>query len=150
MNLKEQIMADMKVAMKEGDQAKLTVLRGLQAVFSNKLIEKRSSGEDSLSDMEMLAIVMSEAKKRRDSIDAFTQGGRADLAEKETQELKLLEIYLPQQLSREEVEQKVTAILSANPEVTDIGSAMKLVMESLRGQADGKVISEIVKQKFNA
>ena len=151
MTLKEQVMADVKEAMKAGNQEKLTVLRGLQAALANRLIEKRASdGTDAeLTAEESLKVISSEAKKRRDSIEAFSSGGRSDLAEKEKTELGFIETYLPAQLSRDEIEAKVSALLSANPEVKDLGGAIRLVMAELQGQADGKIVSEIIKQKLN-
>src|SRR3989338_3249784 len=106
MNLKDQIMTDLKTAMKSGEQARLTVLRGLLSTFNNKAIEKRakSGKEETLTDDEILSCLMTEAKKRKDSIALYTQGNRADLAASEKQELEIIQAYLPKQLSKEETE----------------------------------------------
>ncbi|PIR87713.1 MAG: glutamyl-tRNA amidotransferase [Candidatus Harrisonbacteria bacterium CG10_big_fil_rev_8_21_14_0_10_45_28] len=149
MSIKEQISADIKTAMKSKDSVKLMVLRGLSSSFSNKEIELRSSGKEA-TDEDYLKVVASEAKKRKDSIEAFTSGGRADLADKEKVELEILSGYLPTQMSREEAEAKVKSILESNPEAkTNIGQAMKLVMAEIGQSADGKMISELVRQFIN-
>jgi hypothetical protein len=150
MSLKQRVLDDIKAAMKAGDTAKLVVLRGINSAFSNKLIEQRAVNELELSDETALKVLMSEAKKRRDSIEAFKQAKRDDLAEKEQAELLLIQQYLPSQLSDSETKTKIEQILAQHPEADTLPLAMKIVMQELKGQADGKLISDAIKQKFNA
>lgn len=149
MTIKEKVSEDTKNAMKNKDSGKLVVLRGLSSSFSNKEIELRSSGKDA-EDVDYMKVIANEAKKRRDSIEAFIAGGRADLADKEKAELEILSVYLPKQISREEIEEKVKSILENHPEAkANIGQAMKLVMAEIGQSADGKLISELVRQYIN-
>lgn len=146
--LKERLAEDLKAAMKNADQKTVGVLRFLIAAINNKEIEKRGKGGDSvLTDEEVAQVLMSEAKKRKDSIAAFEEGGRIDLAGKEREELEIIQRYLPEQLSAEETEKVVEKIL-AETGVKDFGQAMKAVMRELKGKADGKTVSEIIKKKL--
>ena len=141
--LKEKLTDDLKTAMKSADQLTVGVLRLLMAAIKNKEIEKRTQ----LSEEEVLQVLSSEAKKRKDSIDVFSQGGREDLAKKEREELLILEQYLPKQLSAEETEQIITRVL-ARVSIKEFGPVMKEVMKELKGKADGKLVSEIIKKKL--
>lgn len=145
--LKEKLTDDLKTAMKNADQLTVGVLRLLIAAIKNKEIEKRAQ----LSDEEVLQVLSSEAKKRKDSIDMFNRGGREDLAKKEKEELSILEQYLPKQLSAEEVkkiiEDKIETLRSASGDIS-FGNTMKEVMKELKGKADGKLVSEIIKEKL--
>lgn len=148
MTLKEQIMGEIKAAMKAGDSTKLTTLRGLITTINNRTIEKRGQGGgDTLTEDEVMACIQKEAKKRRESIEAFIQGGRPELADGEKAELVILEAYLPKQMSANEIESIVNTIL-AKEKPADFGSAMKLVMAELKGKGDAKIISEAVKKKL--
>lgn len=149
MSLKDQISQDLKVAMKDGATLKLSVLRGVNASISNKLIEKRTQdgAEAELADEDILAVVMSEAKKRKEAKEAFEKGGREDLSKNEAAELEILQAYLPKQLSEEETKQKIEEILSSS-QASNFGEAMKIVMAELRGIADAKVITQLIKAKF--
>jgi len=142
-------LADIKNAMKAKEAEKLTVLRSIHSRFSTALLEKKvAKGEDQvLTDQEMLEILLNEAKKRKDSIQSFGDAGRPELAAAEKMELDIIETYLPTQLSPEETRAEVEKIL-AEQSPTDMGAAMKIVMAELRGKADTKFASEIVKQKF--
>lgn len=134
--------------MKGADQITVGVLRLLISAINNKAIEKRGkSGSDILTDDEVTQSVMSEAKKRNDAIGMFERGGRQDLADKEKEELEILKKYLPQQLSKEETEKAVAKIISEKG-AKDFGSVMKEVMKELKGKADAKLISEIIKEKL--
>lgn len=137
----------MKTAMKAGDSGTLTTLRGLIAVLNNKGIEKRAKTgtEEPLTDEEITSALLTEAKKRKESIAVFTQGGRADLAENESKELEVIQAYLPKQLSAEETEQAVLAELTKSG-AKEFGPAMKTVMAALRGKADAALVTEIVKK----
>ena len=142
--LKEKLTDDLKTAMKNADQLTVGVLRLLMAAIKNKEIEKRTQ----LSEEEVLQVLSNEAKKRKDSIDVFSQGGREDLAKKEREELLILEQYLPKQLSAEETEQIINRVLT-RVSVKEFGPVMKEVMKELKGKADGKLVSGIIKKKLS-
>lgn len=154
--LKDTILGDLKVAMKSKDELKTSVLRGLIASLNNRAIEKRTQatqgGQDSkdepLTDEDVLSCLQKEAKKRRESIEAFQKGGRAELAEKEQTELKILEQYLPKQLSASETESEVVKIIQTL-KTKDLKSAMPAVMASLKGRADTKLAAELVKKHLS-
>jgi len=147
MSLLEKLTQDLKEAMKAGNAGKVSVLRMLNSALKNKAIEK---GKDaSLTDEEAMQVLMREAKKRKESILAFEQGGRPDLADNEKKELAILEVYLPQQMSREEAVAVVEKVLAGLADKSNAGLVMKAVMAELKGKADGKMISEIVKEKLS-
>ena len=143
MGLRELIDGDIKVAMKAGAKDKVSALRMLAASLKNKEIDKRRP----LTDDEVVDTVRSLIKQRRDSIEQFAKGGRQDLVDKETAEVAVLEVYLPQQLSREEVESLVReAIGQTGAQGTkDMGKVMKALIPLLGGRADNKLVSELVK-----
>jgi uncharacterized protein len=142
MTLKETLMNDMKTAMKSGDAVTLGVLRMIISAVRNKEIEKKT---ESLSDADTLAVLTTDAKKRKDSIDAFTKAGRKDLANKEKEELETMQKYLPAQMSAADVDKKVAAIVKKLGS-KEMGPAMKAVMAELRGKADSGMINEAVKK----
>ena len=143
MALKEQITADIKTAMKSGDSAKLTVLRGLSSVINNKAIDKKAP----LTDEEIQLALGTEAKRRKESATAFTAGGRKDLADNELAELTIIQTYLPEQMTQAETEKAVADILTTTG-LKEFGPAMKAVMSELRGKADAAAITEIIKKKL--
>ena len=145
MNLKEQISEDIKNALKAGDSFTAGVLRMVVAALQNKSIEKRGKGEEEeLTQEEILEILAREAKKRKEAIELYKQGDRQELADNEEKELAIIEKYLPQQMSKEEVVEIVLAIIEKNkPE--NFGEAMKLVMAELKGKPDGKMVAEVIK-----
>ncbi len=146
MPLLEKLTQDIKEAMKSGNAGKVGVLRMLSSALKNRAIEK---GKDAvLTDEEAVQVLAREAKKRKESVEAFEKGGRPDLAEKEKIELVLVEAYLPKQMSREEVVSAVEKVLSGLSDKSNQGLVMKTVMAELKGKADGKMISEIVKEKL--
>jgi uncharacterized protein YqeY len=135
--------------MKARDQGRLSALRMLKAAIMNKGVEK---GRD-LDDAEVLQVVSSLVKQRRDSVEQFSKAGRTDLVEKETGEIAVLERYLPPAASAEEIEAAVTAAISetgaASPK--DMGKVMKAVMPKLAGKnADGRTINDAVRRKLGA
>ena len=148
MNLKEQISEDIKSALKAGDSFTAGVLRMVMAALQNKSIDKRAKGEEEeLTQEEILEILAREAKKRKEAIELYKQGDRQELAESEEKELAIIEKYLPQQMSREEVVAVVSTIIEKNkPE--NFGEAMKLVMAELKGKADGKIVAEVIKEQL--
>ena len=146
MSLLQKLNDDLKSALKAGDAGKLGTLRMLSASIKNQAITK---GKDAvLSDEEVMEVLRREAKKRKESVEAFEKGGRPDLAEKEKTELALIEVYLPKQMSREGVVSMVEKVLAGLADKSNQGLVMKAVMAELKGKADGKMISEVVKEKL--
>ena len=146
MALKERIDADLKAAMKDKDAARLSVVRMLKSAIKYREIEVMKP----LDDAGIEAVVASEIKRRRDSVEQYRAGHREDLASKEEAEIAVLQGYLPQQLTTDEVAAKVDdAIARAGAKgPKDMGAVMKLLMPEVQGRADGKVVSELVKQKL--
>lgn len=148
MLLQEQIVNDLKESMKVGNQLGTGVLRMVISAIRNKAMEKQpKKSAEGLTDAEVLQILNTEAKKRREASAAFIKGQRQDLADKEQQELVIIQKYLPAQLDVVVIEKAVSRIIKNN-KFSDFGQAMKAVMNELRGQADAKIISEIVKKKL--
>lgn len=148
--MKAKILKDTKDAMRSKDELRLSVLRMVSSAIHNKEIEKRAkSGKvEELTEEETVAVVRSEVKKRRDAIIEFEKGNRKDLADKESAELKILEGYLPQELSDEEIE-KIVKEVTAEFGVGDpkqFGRVMGEVMKRARGQASGDRVSAVVKR----
>jgi len=147
-NLNQQIAADLTAAMKAKDAARLSALRMLKAAIMNKgMVEK---GRD-LNDAEVLQVVASLVKQRRDSIDQFAKAGRTDLVEKETGEIAILEHYLPPAASADEIDAAVADAIAetgaSSPK--DMGKVMKAVMPKLAGKnVDGRTINETVRRKL--
>jgi uncharacterized protein len=147
MTLKEQIVGDMIAAMKAKDAARTSTLRMLKSAISYREIEK---GGD-LDDEELSKLLRSQVKQRRDSVDQYQKGGRQDLAEKELAEIVIIEGYLPQAASVDEIEQAVTAAIAETgaASVKEMGAVMKATMVLLAGKnPDGRVVSETVKKKL--
>jgi uncharacterized protein YqeY len=148
MALNEKIAADLTAAMKAKDAARLSALRMLKAAVTNKgMVEK---GRD-LEDAEVLQVVASLVKQRRDSIEQFTKAGRTDLVDKETAEIAILEHYLPPAVSPEEIEAAVAAAIAETgaSSVKEMGKVMKAVMPKLAGKnADGKAVNDAVRRKL--
>lgn len=148
MSLKEKINNDLKDAMRGKKADELSVLRMLLSAIKDKEISLRQGEEVSLSDEQVLSVIASEVKKRKDSVVAYEQGGRDDLASKENNEIKILEKYLPEQMSGEELEKIIREIVGtqnfAFPQ--DFGKIMGQVMPKVKGRADGNRISEMVKK----
>ncbi len=145
--LKEKIMSDIKEAMKAGEAVRLGVLRMLVSSLNNAKIEKRAkTGADAeLTDEEVMSTIIREAKKRKESIAVFEQGNRADLAEGERAELKILETYLPAQMSEAEVRASLEKIVAAAP-VKEFGAIMKDASKGFKGKADGALVAKILKE----
>jgi uncharacterized protein YqeY len=149
MTLNEQIASSITTAMKAKDAATLSALRMLKAAIMNKGVEK---GRD-LDDGEVLQVVATLVKQRRDSIDQFSKAGRTDLVEKENSELAVLEHYLPPAVSAEEIDAAVDAAIaeSGATSAKDMGKAMKAVMPKLAGKnVDGKAVNDAVRRKLGA
>lgn len=143
MGLRDKIDADTKNALKSGAKDKVSTLRMLNAALKNKQIDKRRP----LTEEEVIETVRSLIKQRKDSIEQFSKGGRQDLVDKETAEVAVLETYLPQQLAREELEVMVRDAISQTGAqgARDMGKVMKALIPMVGGRADGKLVSELVK-----
>ena len=148
MGLREQLDADMKSALREKDQVKLSTVRMIKSAMKYKETEPGAKGP--LDEAGILQVVTSEIKKRRDSISEYEKAGRTDLAEQEKAELAVLEAYLPEQLTAEELEKEVAAAIAEagaqGPK--DMGKVMKILTPRIQGRADGKTAADLVKQKL--
>lgn len=146
MHLVEQLEHDLAAAMRERDQVRLQVLRLLKSAIKNQQIEV---GHE-LDEREMLAVLQKEAKKRRDSIDAYGKAGRDDLVQEEAAELKEIEGYLPAQMSQDEVRAVVKEVLAAGTyDISQMGQVMGQVMAKVQGQADGSQVQKIVREELS-
>lgn len=141
--VRDQLRSDLRDAMRAKDVPRRNTIRMVEAAIKNAEIEKRGT---ELAESDILAILQRQVKQRRESIEQFTQGGRDDLAEKERVEIGIIEAYLPQQLSRDEVEVRARAVIeqvgAAGP--GDRGKVMGMLMKDLRGQADGSLVNAVV------
>ena len=143
--LLDKIQADINQALRDRNQMKVNCLRFLLGAVFNLQIEKYPpSVGGSLTDDDILTVITKQVKTHKESIEMFAKGGRADLVSKETAELTILESYLPQQLTEEEIAVIVQKIKEANSGA-DFGTLMKLVMAELKGKADGAVVSKYVR-----
>jgi uncharacterized protein YqeY len=151
MALKDQIMADLKQAMKDKDQDKLKVLRSLKAKLLEREISERKEGEATLSDEQTIEVLMKAAKQRKESIEQFGEGGREDLVASEEAELEIINSYLPKMLSEEEVRdvarEKIEALGAEN--MADMGKVMGVMMQELKGKAEGSLVSKVVKEELS-
>ena len=149
MSLKQQIISDLTASMKAQDAARTSTLRMVKAGVVNREIEK--GGE--LDDDEMAKLLRSMVKQRRDSIEQFEKGGRSELVAKEQAEITVIEAYLPQAASQEEIEKAVANAIAETgaASMKDMGRVMKAAQAALAGKnADGKTVSEVVKAKLSA
>ena len=151
MSLKDRISDQIKTAMKAKDKLRLETVRGIKKVILEKESEIRGKGREELTEEEELAIVMQLAKQRRDSIKQFTDAGRDELADKEAKELKILEEYLPAQLSDADIEAAVDEAIAKTgaTSMREMGKVMGPVMAKLKGQADGNKVQSVVKAKLS-
>ena len=149
MSLKQQIISDLTASMKAQDAARTSTLRMVKAAFMNREIEK--GGE--LDDEDMLKLLRSLVKQRRDSVEQYENGGRQELADKEKSEIVVIEAYLPQAASRDEIEKAIDAVLAETgaTSMKDMGRVMKAAQTALAGKnADGRVVSDLVKTKLSS
>lgn len=147
MSLLKKIDEDLIKALKAGDKAGATVLRGLKSDIKYKQIEK---GED-LTDDDVIGILSTAAKKRRESIEQFRSGNRADLADKESSELEIITGYLPEQLTEDELVEMIRASIEATgaDSPAKLGLVMKDLMPKVKGKADGKLVSRLVNESLS-
>ena len=141
--LTERIEADYKTAFKAREQRRIDTLRLIKAAVQRVSSEKR---KDTLDDAEMLQVLNQQVKQRRETLEAAKKGGRQDVAAQATEELAILNVYLPQQLSPETLKQLIDeAVQSAG---TNQGQVMKYVMQKAAGAADGKLVSQLVAERL--
>jgi hypothetical protein len=148
MSIKEQLNAELKEAMRNKETARRDAIRLLLSAIRNAEIDKGSE----LSEQETVTLFQKQAKQRRESIEAFEQGGRSDLAETERGQLAVIEGYLPQQMSEDDIREVVRAeIARAGVRGTaEIGRVMGPLMGKLRGKADGSVVQRITREELGA
>ena len=151
MALKDQLANDLKDAMRAGDALRRDVVRSLMAAVRNTEIARvnvkdESASRQDLSDADVLDVMQKQAKQRRESIEEYTKGGRADLANAETAELAIIEAYLPQQLTRDQVMAEVREVLAATGASGpgDKPKVMPAAIARMKGRADGRMINEVV------
>ena len=165
MALKEKIQDDLKTALKDGKAAEVSVLRMLLAALANRETEKRTKiwkqkpelkteeleKESQLTDEETVEAAANEIKKRREAIELYEKGGRPELAEKEKKEMEVLQKYLPEQFSEEEIRALVKEAVSKTgaKEMKDMGKVMAELMLKVKGKADAGLISKIVKNSLS-
>lgn len=147
MSISDQIMADMKTAMKNRDKETLNTVRMLKSALMN---EKIKLGHDLTSDEE-IKVLNSELKQRKESLDEFIKGNREDLADETRKEIKIVQKYLPKQLDPEQLAKIVAETIEETGAKgkSDFGKVMKAIMPKLKGRADGKEVSKLVSQKLN-
>jgi len=147
MSLYKTIKDGIKDAMIKKDTLRLTVLRNISATFTNEMLAKKITTPE-LADEDAVAIVRRLVKQRKDSIEQFTKGNRMDLVKNEQDEMKILESFLPQMMSREEIEKVVKAKIASAGTVdkTKLGQFMGGIMKELKGKADGMLVKEILEE----
>lgn len=143
--LEERILNEYKEAMKSRDSVKASVLSFLRAEFMNVAVAKK---KNSLDDSEAIAVIKKQIKQHQDSIEQFKKGNRADLSEKEEKELLILKTYLPPELSAEQIKKIIEEAVSVTGASTikDMGRVMKEVTAKVSGQADGRLVSDLVRE----
>jgi len=163
MTLKEKINADYKEAFKAKEEKKVSVLRMLNAAIKNKEVEKRVKlakeiaddaeleKQSQLNDEEVLTVIGSQASRRKDSIAQYEEGGRPELATQEKEELAILAVYLPAEMSEDEIRKNVQEAIkeSGASGVADLGKVMKVLMPRVKGKADGNLVNQIVKAELS-
>ena len=149
MNLSERVDSDLKAAMREKNAVKLGVLRMLKAAMTNAAIEKGAQGQ--LSDADATQAIRKQVKQRQDSIESFEKGGRAELAAKEKDELSILQSYLPQGMSADEISKVVRETIAevGASSKAQMGAVMKALQAKVAGRADGKTLSAEVQRQLS-
>lgn len=144
MSLKDKLTEDLKQTIRQRNELGRSTLRLVMAAIKNAEIEKRRE----LGEGELLAIIAKEARQRRESIAQFEKGGRQDLADREKAELQILVAYLPEQLSREEIEAQARQIIEETgaASLAQMGQVMRRLMPLMQGKADGKLVNQVVKE----
>ncbi len=147
MDFTDRLHRELQAALKAGRKVEASTLRLLLTAVKNREVEKRGQ----LSEPEILQVIVKESNQRREAIQQFRQGGREDLARQEEAELQILEKFLPQAISPEELSAKVREAIAATgaKSVKDMGKVMSHLMAQLAGRADGKVVSQLVRQELS-
>jgi uncharacterized protein YqeY len=147
MNLQSEISSALKDAMREKNETKLASLRSVLTAIKNKEKEVRRS----LEDPEVISLISTQIKQRKESIDHYRKAGREDLAKAEESEMHILQGYMPEELSADEMSQALDEVISEVGAVSikDMGKVMKAAMAKLAGRADGRVINEMVREKLS-
>lgn len=150
MSLKDQITEAIKAAMKSRDKLRLETVRSIKKTLLEKEVSVRPTGQSELTEAQEIEVLVQQAKQRRDSIEQYRQAGRDDLADKEAQELAIIEEYLPQQLSDAQIETLIDQIVAevGATSAKDMGKVMGPAMQQLKGKADGKKVQEWVKARL--
>ena len=145
--LEEKILNDYKEAMKARDSLKSSVLSFLRADMMNLAVAKKKKA---LDDSEVITVIKKQIKQRQDSIEQFTKGDRIEMAEKEKKELELLKPYLPPEISGDEIKKVIEEVVAATAAsgMKDMGRVMKEVNAKIAGQADGKLVSDLVRERL--
>ena len=145
--LKEKLQQEMKEALKSGNSQKRTLLGMVLSAVKNKEIEKR--GE--LVDEDVITVISSEIKKRKDAIEQYEKGGRPELAEGEKKEAEMLMAYMPEQMSEDEIKAEVKKIIveTGTKDIKEMGKVIGAVMAKIKGKADGSLVSKIVKEELS-
>ena len=150
MSLQIDIRGQLIDAMKSKDQVRLSVIRGLLSSFTNELVAKGRTPQEELSDEEVMGVIIKAVKQRKDSIEQYENGGRPELAENEKLELKLLQEYLPTQMSVDEIKEYIkNKISKENPTKEKSGQFIGFIMKELKGKADGAIVKELVDTLLN-
>ena len=153
MSIYQTILADLKSAMKFRDQQRLNVLRSLKSAIFEKEVSQRKGGEgEQLTDEEVVDVLMKSAKQRKDSIQQYKDAGRTDLAEQEQSELDILESYLPDMLSEDEIRDIANEVISDTGAsgMQDMGKVMGQIMSRVKGKADGGLVNKVVKEQLSS
>ena len=160
--LKEKLQQDVKDALKAGDSKKRMVIGGIMSAIKNRELDKRArlskagtdlsklDEESRLNEEEILEVIVSEAKKRKESIESFKSGGREDLAKGEEEELQILMLYMPEQLTGDQIREEVKRTMSETgiSDTKGMGKLIGAVMAKVKGKADGTLVSKIVKEEL--
>ncbi len=146
--LEEKILNDYKEAMKSRDSLRSSVLSFLRADMKNLAVAKK---KNALDDNEVILVIKKQIKQRGDSIEQFTKGARLEMAEKESRELEILKTYMPPELSQDEIKKIIEEVITATSAsgLKDMGKVMKEVNTKLAGQADGKLVSDLVRERLS-
>ncbi len=145
---KERLTEDLKIAMKARDEVRLRTIRTLRAALMEREIAERQGGVGTLTEEQELAVLQKQAKQRQESMDLYASSGRDDLAAREREELAVIEAYLPQQASDEELAHVLSEIITQKgaSSAADLGKVMGEAMKQLRGKADGKRIQQLAQR----
>jgi len=149
MILRQQVLSDLKEAMKSGNSFKRDVLRFLDSAIKNVEIEKNKR-EEGLNDEETVEVISRSIKQRKDSISQYEKGGRKDLADKEKKELEILSVYMPEQLGEDKIREIVKNAINQTglSSPSDRGKVMGVVMKQIKGLTDGNIVRKIVEEEF--